>query len=305
MDANKPIVTLIKMTTRVPSFFLSLFLFKAFFSFAALASQAQSNNADIPKELVVAARGMPEIWAEQVGKQSCDRYKLPEQHDLTRGFYESLIACRALKAAGIDTRFKFIAPPSHARAIRMVEEGKVDLLSESAWLSDSNPELVYISDAVVREGRFVKGLYALKGHPILASETPEQDYKNYRAITVEFWHHDKQALKSITDNIVYTAQHNRAHEMLLAGRADYTLYKFAEQENLETNVEGVPVLPVQGIKVALPGSRHFLVNAQKPYADNLTKALNKGLMILREEQDIEDFLGVSPTAVEDWILLNP
>ncbi|WP_143247632.1 hypothetical protein [Agaribacterium haliotis] len=232
-------------------------------------------------------------------------YSLPKGHDFTRGFYETLIACKALRAAGWQMPLTMLDAPSHARAIRLLEDGRADILTESAWLSDGDTSKVYVSDALIRRGYFVKGLYSLTDHPILLSAQPQRDYKNYKGITVEFWHHDKAALNSITDNSVLTAQHTRMHQMLMAGRADFTLYKFSTRDDLLTNIEGVPALPVPGVKVALDGSRHFLINKNKPYARALLRAINEGMAFLRQSEDLEAFVGTSPKQVRNWILLNP
>ena len=81
--------------------------------------------------------------------------------------------------------------------------------------------------------------------------------------------------------------------MIQKQRADFTLTEFSANADLSVEVSGVKLVPVPNCKVAITGSRSWVVNRQSPNAQALLAALQKGLKILRSEGRIERALAES------------
>jgi hypothetical protein len=75
--------------------------------------------------------------------------------------------------------------------------------------------------------------------------------------------------------------------VLAQGRADFTLLEFAATADMSVSHGGIKLVPVQGCKVSLPGSRSWVVARRSPHADVVAAALERGLQMLRREGRIE------------------
>ena len=73
-------------------------------------------------------------------------------------------------------------------------------------------------------------------------------------------------------------------------------------------VEGLELVPIPGIKVALPGSRHWPVSKAHPRGEEVFNALMRGIEELEKKNIIQrayEECGFFHPQVKDWILINP
>jgi hypothetical protein len=71
-------------------------------------------------------------------------------------------------------------------------------------------------------------------------------------------------------------------------------------------LDGIKMLPVRNLKVAMPGSRHFLISNSEQ-GQQVLQALNAGLNQLRKEGRIRRAYtdgGFFTKKIENWTLLN-
>ncbi|WP_370979591.1 hypothetical protein [Agaribacterium sp. ZY112] len=274
-------------------------------SIEGLIKPQQHQRAETQQHVLkVAVHKSKALWQAATATQACYEYQPPVQHNLTRGFLEVMILCRALHTAGAEFKIEIVDTPSHARAIRMVESGAADILGETTWLRNANPNEVLISSAVIRLGKLEKGLYTKAEHPAQQQVQDAQSVQGLRGITVDFWKTDRKALEDITPLSYSAAAFDNLHNMLVAGRADFTLFKFPQSQDLSIDIHGQRYLPLKGVKVQLMGTRHFLIDKQHLQAELILQAINQGLEQLHQTMDVEDFIGSAPLWVRDWQVLN-
>jgi hypothetical protein len=93
-----------------------------------------------------------------------------------------------------------------------------------------------------------------------------------------------------------------------ANRADFTLAPFQETKDLSLKSESIKLMPIKNVKVALRGSRHYLVSKRYNESKNLFKALQKGITILKEKgifkKAYREF-GFINEKTKNWKVINP
>ncbi|WP_370979284.1 hypothetical protein [Agaribacterium sp. ZY112] len=258
--------------------------------------------------ITVAAPGIiSEEYKDLKGNKECVDKRLLGSRYFSRGAIEAALICLALKSSNYKNQLKLIPSPNYSRALRMVELGEADISAESIWSFDTQPELVLKSQAVYRWGEFEKGLYTIPQHP-LQKENPDQlDISPYRGVTIRGWHSDWQALSAITAQIYSATRHDSPFLMLQAGRADFMLMNFTSTKSLEIEQIGVKMKPIAGVKVKLPGSRHFVVSRKTNKGQQLLDAINKGLAQLRKDGELQELLlhvGLNSPKTKNWHVLN-
>ena len=89
-------------------------------------------------------------------ENSCDQVT---NFHMSRLLVETVLICQALRLGGIEPNFQFKEFTSYPRLLQQVTEGDIELMLDSAWLTHANAEKVHISDTLIREGEFFKGIY--------------------------------------------------------------------------------------------------------------------------------------------------
>jgi hypothetical protein len=227
-----------------------------------------------------------------------------------RDVAELVLLQQALDLGGFNQRIVFIEEENYFRSIRNAVEGKTLTMSGTIWLQDLEAvkEKIFISQALVRDGEFVVGVYTSpRNRKALASKTLAE-LTQLRVVSSRQWKPDLRALESLGfQHIMYTPNWVNMVRMINAGRVDLTLAPFGLQENMHIAVEGIDLAPVPGIKIMIPGSRHWPVSRKHPLGQEFYAALEKGLQQLRAKGTIERAYrecGFFHSAVTDWTLLN-
>jgi hypothetical protein len=94
--------------------------------------------------------------------------------------------------------------------------------------------------------------------------------------------------------------------MVERGRVDFLVGEFPGAEDLSQYINGFRFIPVPGLKVALPGSRHVAISRQAPHAERIFDAVQIGLKILRERGLIKkgyQTVGFLNPLIDDWEVL--
>lgn len=222
-----------------------------------------------------------------------------------------LLLQQAFYEAGFRGHFEAHPEMSYQRNLRYVNDGDVAVLGEPAWLSDieNSRHTLYISDATVRAGEFVVGLYTRPNHNMLKAVINTDTIKNYSAASSRNWQADWQILQQLqVKNIQHSLYWRNIVKMVYAGRADFTLAPFQTDENNTLEAYGVTLVLIPNVKVAFPGSRHFVVSREHPHGAQIFEMLQRGLKILRNKGTIaraHSEAGVFNPKANDWLRLNP
>ncbi len=141
-----------------------------------------------------------------------------------------------------------------------------------------------LSAPLVREGEFEAGLYTLPEHPAQREANPAAGLSRWSALCNREWRGDWSTLQRLgLKDVQHVATWPLMVRMLAAGRADLVLAPFSAAPRMALQAEGVTLLPLRGLKVGLPGSRHFVLAAQHPAFAALAPRLDEGIQRLRAD----------------------
>lgn len=228
-----------------------------------------------------------------------------------RDVIELILMQQALALGGFKQPLRFVDEENYFRSIRNVLDGKTLTISGTIWHEDltAQQDKLHISPPIVRDGEFIVGIYTSpKNQQALASKTLAQLSK-LKVVTSRQWKPDLTTLEGLGfNNIMYTPNWVNMARMINAGRVDVTLSPFEMNPAKAIVVEGIHLVPIEGIKIAIAGSRHWPVSKTHPLGDEFYSALVKGIEQLRRAGIIERAYrecGFFHPELAEWKLLNP
>ncbi|MGL1861061.1 MAG: hypothetical protein OCC46_00895 [Pseudodesulfovibrio sp.] len=244
---------------------------------------------------------------EEKGKSAEELTEIRSNHS-TRGIAALVIIKQALLAAGMNVEFKFIEVPNAARERLLVREGEAVIAGQDLF-SIAFTDDVYMSSAIIPTGSFVKGVYCSKNNfPVLRLKTLA-DLQQFVAVSFSGWKVDWATLQGLELAGIRNVPKPQTMFKLVQFRdGDFTLWEFPATKDLSQKLGDIELIPVPGVKIALKGSRHFMISKKHPDGLRVFEALEQGLTILRKKGLIEQYLtdcGFYTPAVADWTVLNP
>lgn len=269
-------------------------------------TQAQSTTASIAV--------LPDIHADYrlfLGERLPEEVAYYGGDHARRDVIELILMQQALKIGGFAQPLVFVEEENYFRSIRNVLDGKTLTISGTIWYEDlsAQHDKLYISPPIVRDGEFIVGIYTSpKNQQAQASKTLAQLSK-LKVVTSRQWKPDLATLEGLGfNNIMYTPNWVNMARMINAGRVDVTLSPFEMNPAKAIVVEGIHLMPIEGIKIAIAGSRHWPVSKAHPLGDEFYTALAKGIEQLRRAGTIERAYrecGFFHPELAEWKLLNP
>jgi hypothetical protein len=137
---------------------------------------------------------------------------------------------------------------------------------------------------LVLDGEFEAGLYTLPDHPAQHQAIERPSLSHWTALCNRNWSADWAALQRLSlKEVQHVSSWPVMVRMLAARRADLVLAPFSSKPDLAIHAEGVTLLPIPGIKVALPGSRHFVMAAQHAMFSAFRDSLDAGIAARRAD----------------------
>ena len=153
------------------------------------------------------------------------------------------------------------------------------------------------------------GILASPNNKHAQASEPIDQLSQLKVVTSRKWKPDLTTLESLGfNNIMYTPNWVNMARMINAGRVDVTLSPFEMNPEKEIVVEGIRLIPIEGIKIVIGGSRHWSVSRKHPLGDQFYTALVKGIDVLRKNGTIErayQECGFFHPDLAEWKLLNP
>ncbi|WP_410498094.1 hypothetical protein [Chitinibacter sp. S2-10] len=224
-----------------------------------------------------------------------------------RDTVELILFQQALQRGGMNEQVHLVPVDSYARSLLEVENGTVEATGTSVWASDVTQSKARLSVPLIRDGEYVVGFYMVEGHPQLR-KVGLKELRGMTVVTNKAWKNDIATLDNLgIGNVQSAPTFGMIAKMLREGRGDFTMASFKSSADMSFEVEGVRLVPIPGMKVAMPGSRHFLL-APTAFGAQVLEALNKGLSQMRKEGLIRRAYtdaGFFNPRVESWTLLNP
>lgn len=228
-----------------------------------------------------------------------------------RDVIEIVLLQQALHLGGFKEKVVLRPENSYLRILKLIQDGQVPISGALMWRDDIKPytKALFKTKALVDEGEFIAGLYTRANNTrALTATTPEQ-IRELSAASNDHWQADVATLKSLgIEKIYYATYWVQIVRMVVAGRADITLAPFQSNAGMKVHVENLELVPIPGVKVTLPGSRHWPVSKKHPRGQELFTALEKGIALLEQRNIIQrayEECGFFHPEVKNWRLLNP
>lgn len=227
-----------------------------------------------------------------------------------RDVIELVLLHQALKLGGFDTPVSIVPEQNYRRTLHQVAAGELISSGALVWRSDTlalTDELL-ISDAVVKDGEFIVGLYTAHDNA-KALATPPRELHQLKVVSNPNWKSDIQTLELLGfDHLYLTNTWVSMVRMLAAHRADVTLAPFQPGTNMFVDQPEGLLVPIPGVKVALSGSRHWVISRRHPQGQDFHRALQSGLKQMRKDDRINQAYresGFYHPQVTHWQLLKP
>ena len=183
---------------------------------------------------------------------------------------------------------------SYNRLISNLKLGQYTVFSHTLWREDFNrPALstentidpqnnLYMTSATLRYGEIEAGLYMNPDNPKFQQQSDKINLANLRAVSSSQWLPDWQALTQLPLKHVYDeVKWNNMFRMVQGQHADFMLIPFSSEPKLSFTALGITLSPIQGVKVALAGSRGWAISRSHPTGKTTYQAIENGLSELR------------------------
>lgn len=228
-----------------------------------------------------------------------------------RDVVEIVLLQQALHLGGFKSKLVLRPENSYLRILRLVQDGQVALSAALVWKADlkNYEDTLLISPALVHEGEFIAGIYTHSSNSnALNAKTPEA-LRQLSAASNSHWKADIATLHQLgIKKIYYSTYWPQIVRMVVARRADITLAPFQSNPGMKVQVNDVELVPIPGIKVSLPGSRHWPISKKHPESAAISAALVRGIAALEANNTIQrayEESGFFHPAVKHWTLINP
>ncbi|WP_041521648.1 hypothetical protein [Gilvimarinus agarilyticus] len=226
-----------------------------------------------------------------------------------RDVIELVLLQQALQLGGFKQAIAIVREQTYRRTLHQVANGELIGSGALVWRADTADlrNELFISSAVIEDGEFIVGLYVAPQNQHALAATPEA-LRELTAVTSLDWKTDQVTLQALGFKQVHlTNTWVSIVRMLHAQRGDITLAPFQAGDDMQLHSEGVTLVPIPNIKVALQGSRHWIVSRQHPSGPAYLAALERGLAQMRRRGTIQRAYresGFFNTAVAHWPLLR-
>ncbi len=228
-----------------------------------------------------------------------------------RDVIEIVLLQQALYLGGFSGKVVLRPENSYLRILKLLTDGQIPISGALMWREDIKPysEHLFKTAALVKEGEFIAGLYTRQDNNRALNANTREKVSQLSAASNDHWRPDIEALRSLgITRIHYSTYWVQIVRMVVARRADVTLAPFQSNPGMKVQVEDLELVPIPGVKVALPGSRHWPVSKKHPQGQEIFSALEKGIALLEQKNIIQrayEECGFFHEGVKNWKLLNP
>ena len=227
-----------------------------------------------------------------------------------RDVVDFIIVQQALALGGSELEFSFITGNYDVRNPRLLKDGLLLINFDTLWLSHAKTFAndAYISDPIIRKGEYFAGIYtSIENKDKLVINTLS-DFQKLTVISNRHWPVDWQTLTELKPlSLKHEEEWLFMVKLVSLGWVDVMLSPFTKSQTFSYQRDNYQIIAVEGVKVALNDSRHFLVSKKHPLGQATFQALQKGLKILRERGTIEKAYrqaGFFNSKVKDWKVIN-
>jgi hypothetical protein len=227
-----------------------------------------------------------------------------------RDIIELTLLMQALHLGGFTKPVELRIEPSYLRSLRGIADGRFISSGALMWKADIDelrPALI-ASRPLLRDGEFIVGIYTTQKNHAAFNSLPPKMLRELNVATNAQWKSDVRTLKDLGFNrITYAPNWMNIVRMIEANRAQITLAPFQASDNMITAVGDLKLYPLQGVKVAISGSRHWPISQKHLDGNAFYDALERGLSQLEATGTIQRAYrecGFFHPEVKNWKLLQ-
>ncbi len=230
--------------------------------------------------------------------------------NLQRDVVEFILIQKALALGGSQIKFSFTVGNYDARNTKLLQSGLLLVNFDSMWLSHISTfkKDVYISDAIIRKGEYWAGLYTSQKNERALTTKNLSDFRGLSVISNKNWYVDWLTLNQLKPKtLIHDEEWLSMAKLVSMQWVDVMLAPFTESYPFTYQGGGYQVIAIEGIKIALNDSRHFVISKKHPYGKETYLALQKGLKILRQRGTITKAFrqsGFFNKRVRSWHIIN-
>lgn len=205
---------------------------------------------------------------------------------IRRDVVDMILAQQALKLGGFKHNFKYAAGKVNFRNTKMLVNGELLISFDSYWLTDALAlsEDIYISDAVIRKGEYIAGIYTSPKNSKVLTIKNLDDLKQFTAVSTPKWQTDWQTLQALPlKELIREDEWLSMARMVNIQWIDFLLMPFHSSADQSFVMDKIKLVPVKNIGIELLDSRHFVISKKHPKGEEAIKAINIGLKKLREK----------------------
>lgn len=204
-----------------------------------------------------------------------------------RDVIDMILAQKALKLGGFRHTFRYLDGKLNFRNTKMLQQGRLLISFDSYWLSDANAlaDDIYISDAVIRRGEYIAGLYTSpKNSPALKIKKLD-DLKNFTSVSTTKWRTDWKTLSQLPlKQLVAEDEWLSMARMVNLMWIDIIFMPFTSATDKTYVMDKITLIPIENIAITFDDSRHFVISRKHPLGLQAFQAINIGLKKLREQK---------------------
>ncbi len=229
---------------------------------------------------------------------------------MQRDVVEYILIQQALALGGSKLKFTFTVGNYDGQNPKLLQLGMLLIGFDSVWLTKANQikDDVFISEAIIHQGEYVAGVFTALDNVKAQAIKDLSDFKEMSVISNRAWTVDWQTLTEIKPaKLSHEEDWPIMATLVSRGWVDVMLAPFVGKPPFKYKDKSYHLVAVEGVKVALDDSRHFLVSKNHPLGKETFQALAKGLKILRARGVIEKAYrqsGFFNSSVDSWHILN-
>jgi hypothetical protein len=245
-----------------------------------------------------------------IGEQKIVNIKSFSGPDSHRDVVEFILVQQALTLGGSTLDFTFTLGNYDARNIKLLQSGLLLISFDSLWLSHVSKlaDDVYISDPVIKRGEYYAGVFTSINNEKALSTKNLAGLRRLSIISNKNWPVDWKTLLEIAPkSITHDEEWLSMAKLVSLQWVDIMLAPFSNSPPFIYRDDGYEITAIDGIKVALNDSRHFVVSKKHPKGKETFIALQKGLTILRQRGAITKAFqqsGFFNEHVQNWSIIN-
>lgn len=227
-----------------------------------------------------------------------------------RDVVEVALVQQAIDASGASFDLRLEPEDRYDVILERLVDGTALATGTSAWLDDLMPRFrdIHITTALIGRGQFEAGFYVHPDNPVVQSVSDQSDLSALVGISSRAWQADWDTLSELDlHDLIHVDHWNDMVDAVVSHQADFLLAPFQATEGMVLSAGDAELVPIEGLKLGLVGSRHMAISRSHPDGGFFNSALQLGLLRLKEAGRVDQAYadaGFYHPEVEDWTLIT-